>query len=48
MQRQYYVLQMEVNGQNQETAVEPHELLLDVLRDRLNLTGAKRSCDVQV
>ena len=28
--------------------VEPQELLLDVLRDRLGLTGAKRSCDVQV
>jgi carbon-monoxide dehydrogenase small subunit len=28
--------------------IEPQELLLDVLRDRLRLTGAKRSCDVQV
>jgi carbon-monoxide dehydrogenase small subunit len=28
--------------------VEPQELLLDVLRHRLGLTGAKRSCDVQV
>ncbi len=28
--------------------MEPHELLLDVVRDRLGLTGAKRSCDVQV
>ncbi len=28
--------------------MEPQELLLDVLRDRLDLTGAKRSCDVQV
>ena len=26
----------------------PQELLLDFLRDRLDLTGAKRSCDVQV
>ena len=33
---------------HQEIAVEPHELLLDVVRDRLGLTGAKRSCDVQV
>ena len=30
------------------TDVVPQELLLDVLRDRLDLTGAKRSCDVQV
>src|SRR5438105_15819946 len=28
--------------------VEPQELLLDLLRDSLDLTGAKRSCDVQV
>jgi carbon-monoxide dehydrogenase small subunit len=27
--------------------IEPQELLLDVLRERLGLTGAKRSCDVQ-
>ena len=32
----------------QEIEVEPHELLLDVVRDQLGLTGAKRSCDVQV
>ena len=28
--------------------IEPQELLLDFLRERLGLTGAKRSCDVQV
>jgi aerobic carbon-monoxide dehydrogenase small subunit len=28
--------------------IEPQDLLLDVLRERLKLTGAKRSCDVQV
>ena len=37
-----------LNGKLQELEVEPHELLLDVVRDRLGLTGAKRSCDVQV
>ena len=37
-----------LNGRLQEIDVEPHELLLDVVRDRLGLTGAKRSCDVQV
>ena len=37
-----------VNGASIPLEVEPHELLLDVLRDRLRLTGAKRSCDVQV
>ncbi len=37
-----------VNGRPVEAEIEPRELLLDVLRDRLGLTGAKRSCDVQV
>jgi len=39
---------LNVNGTLHEIEVEPHELLLDVVRDRLGLTGAKRSCDVQV
>src|SRR6266436_7649625 len=37
-----------LNGRLQELEVEPHELLLDVVRERLALTGVKRSCDVQV
>ena len=37
-----------VNGRKHEMEVEPHELLLDVVRNRLGLTGAKRSCDMQV
>jgi aerobic carbon-monoxide dehydrogenase small subunit len=37
-----------VNGRDVEAAIEPRELLLDFLRDRLELKGAKRSCDVQV
>src|SRR5438445_2970770 len=37
-----------LNGRLQELDVEPHELLLDVVRDRLGLTGVKRSCDVEV
>jgi carbon-monoxide dehydrogenase small subunit len=37
-----------VNGHATSLDIEPQELLLDVLRDRLHLTGAKRSCDVQV
>ena len=40
-------LELVVNGRPVVREVEPHELLLDVLRDRLGLTGAKRSCDVQ-
>jgi len=34
-----------VNGQKTEVAVEANETLLDVLRDKLDLTGAKRVCD---
>ena len=37
-----------VNGRTHELLVAPHALLLDVLRDRLDLKGAKRSCDAQV
>lgn len=37
-----------LNGSACEIEVESHELLLDVIRDQLGLTGAKRSCDVQV
>jgi aerobic-type carbon monoxide dehydrogenase small subunit (CoxS/CutS family) len=39
---------LSVNGRLRPLDVEPRELLLDVLRDRLGLTGAKRSCEVQV
>ena len=37
-----------VNGVPMTLRADPGELLLDVLRDELGLTGAKRSCDVQV
>jgi aerobic carbon-monoxide dehydrogenase small subunit len=37
-----------VNGREVVWDVPPQELLLDLLRDGLGLTGAKRSCDVQV
>ena len=37
-----------VNGRAVALEVPTHALLLDVLRDRLDLKGAKRSCDVQV
>jgi aerobic-type carbon monoxide dehydrogenase small subunit (CoxS/CutS family) len=39
---------LSVNGRDVVRDVEPQELLLDFLRDTLALTGAKRSCDVQV
>jgi carbon-monoxide dehydrogenase small subunit len=37
-----------VNGVARRLDVEPRELLIDVLRERLDLTGTKRSCDVEV
>ena len=45
---QFMPLSFTLNGRPQELEVEPHELLLDVVRERLGLTGVKRSCDVQV
>ena len=41
-------LKMTVNGQPVEVVIESREMLLDVVRDRLGLTGTKRSCDLQV
>ena len=40
-------LELRVDGSPVLLEIEPRELLLDVLRDRLGLRGAKRSCDVQ-
>jgi aerobic carbon-monoxide dehydrogenase small subunit len=37
-----------VNGRDVVREVAPQELLLDFVRESLGLTGAKRSCDVQV
>ena len=39
---------LSVNGREVVRDLAPQELLLDFLRDSLALTGAKRSCDVQV
>jgi aerobic-type carbon monoxide dehydrogenase small subunit (CoxS/CutS family) len=41
-------ISLSVNGREVVRDLEPQELLLDFLRDALALTGAKRSCDVQV
>jgi len=41
-------VELRVNGAEVVRDVPPQELLLDFLRERLGLTGAKRSCDVQV
>jgi aerobic-type carbon monoxide dehydrogenase small subunit (CoxS/CutS family) len=41
-------LRFTVNGQEIEQLIEPAETLAEVLRERLHLTGAKISCDMQV
>jgi aerobic-type carbon monoxide dehydrogenase small subunit (CoxS/CutS family) len=35
---------LQVNGQLHPVLIEPDELLVDVLRDRLGLTGTKKGC----
>lgn len=37
-----------LNGNPTTIAVEPRDLLIDVLRNKLDLKGTKRSCDSQV
>ncbi|RYF88651.1 MAG: 2Fe-2S iron-sulfur cluster binding domain-containing protein [Chitinophagaceae bacterium] len=39
------VLELEVNGVAQRLTVEPRVTLLDLLRDKLHLTGSKKGCD---
>jgi 4-hydroxybenzoyl-CoA reductase subunit gamma len=39
------VLSLTVNGRHREDAVADHTLLLDYLREALDLTGTKRGCD---
>ena len=39
------LIELKVNGEIYELAVEPRRTLLEVLRDNLGLTGAKEGCD---
>src|SRR6202023_1165450 len=39
------LIELKVNGRTHELAIEPSALLLDVLRQDLDLTGSKRGCD---
>jgi carbon-monoxide dehydrogenase small subunit len=39
------LIELQVNGRTHELAVQPNSLLLDVLRQDMNLTGSKRGCD---
>ena len=40
------VIDLNVNGQAYTTAARPHDVLLDVLRENLNLVGTRRGCDM--
>ncbi|MFQ5772663.1 MAG: 2Fe-2S iron-sulfur cluster-binding protein, partial [bacterium] len=35
-----------INGSKYETAIREYDVLLDVLRENLNLIGTKRGCDM--
>ena len=39
------ILSFTLNGLNREVAASPTDTLLDILREDLGLTGAKRGCD---
>jgi aerobic-type carbon monoxide dehydrogenase small subunit (CoxS/CutS family) len=39
------LIELRINKRSYELAVEPSQLLLDVLREDLDLTGSKRGCD---
>ncbi|MGQ9844918.1 MAG: (2Fe-2S)-binding protein [Caldisericia bacterium] len=39
------IITFKVNGINKTIEIEGHETLLDILREKINLTGAKRGCD---
>jgi carbon-monoxide dehydrogenase small subunit len=39
------LIELKVNGEIHEVMVEPHRTLLEVLREKLGLTGTKEACD---
>src|SRR5256712_407178 len=39
------LVELNINGRTHELAIEPSKLLLDALRQDLQLTGSKRGCD---
>ena len=39
------LIELKINGRIHELAIEPSKLLLDALRQDLQLTGSKRGCD---
>jgi carbon-monoxide dehydrogenase small subunit len=41
-------IRFRLNGSECQGEVRAHELLIDFIRDRLGLTGTKRSCDIEI
>lgn len=39
------LIELDINGERRQAAVEPWQSLLDVLREELLLTGTKKGCD---
>ncbi len=39
------LIELKVNGESHDVAVESHRTLLEVLREQLGLTGTKEGCD---
>ncbi|NIR51241.1 (2Fe-2S)-binding protein [candidate division KSB1 bacterium] len=40
------IVNLKINKSNYETAIREYDVLLDVIRENLNLTGTKRGCDM--
>lgn len=40
------LIELKVNGESYEVAIDPRRTLLEVLRENLGLTGAKEGCDL--
>lgn len=48
MDEVFIPLRFRLNGQECSAGVSSSELLIDFIRDRLVLTGTKRSCDIEI
>ncbi len=39
------IVKLDVNDETYEVQIEPYETLIEVLRDKMGFTGARRGCD---
>jgi carbon-monoxide dehydrogenase small subunit len=42
------LVRFRLNGSERQAEIRAHELLIDFIRDRLGLTGTKKSCDIEI